>query len=444
MQALPGGINISRLWWNWESDQELYPTWGDFVQSLRDDYSVRTLSYINPFLVDVSLKPSGYKRNLFAEALEDHYLVWNTTTDNATIIPSGPGFNAGIQDLTNPAERTWFKKVLIDQVWNANISGFMTDFGEYTPITPDTSLAHPDPDAFMYHNQYPGDWAAFHRSIVEDLSLTSEAVLFHRSASMSSNRHMNLFWAGDQDIDWGLNDGIKSVVTIMGHMGISGYAQTHSDIGGDTTIFNVPTIGNSSGVIGRTAELLGRWGELAAVSSAVYRSHEGDIPSANVQTYTNSSTYSYFAHSARLFRSLGPYRRRVLDEESIKLGWPLLRMPVLYHTRDAIARNISYQSFYLGPDLYVAPVLDQGKTSVDVYLPQAKDQSTRGHYKWASSINATYTHVWTGKTYQGGQTITVPAPYGQPAVFVVDGAKSPELDVFLDFVHKANSTLLDI
>jgi alpha-glucosidase (family GH31 glycosyl hydrolase) len=395
------------------------------------------MSYVNTFLADVSSKASGFKRNLFAEATDDHYLVWNTTSDNATIISSGPGIEAGILDITSPDTRDWFTQVLSDQVWNVNISGFMADFGEYTPITSDTSLENADPDALFYHSKYPGDWAAFHRSVVEELDLTSEAVLFHRSASMSSNRNMNLFWVGDQDIDWGVNDGIKSAVTIMGHMGISGYSQSHSDIGGYTTTFGYPTDDNPTGINGRTAELLGRWGELAAVSSTVYRSHEGNVPSYSAQPYTNHSTYSYFAYSARLFASLAPYRRQILDSEASKLGWPLLRMPVLYHTQDPIARNISYQSFYLGPDLYVAPVLDPGQTSVEVYLPNAKDQSN-------SSATASYTHVWSGETYDGGQTVTVPAPYGQPAVFVVDNATSSELNVFLDFVSKEKDTVIDL
>ena len=113
------------------------------------------------------------------------------------------------------------------QVWNANISGFMTDFGEYTPVTNDTELYDMVSNAFFFHNQYPFLWAQYQREVVEELGLQDEALLFHRSASMSSKRYMVLFWAGDQDTNWGINDGLKSVVTILGHMGLSGYAQSH-------------------------------------------------------------------------------------------------------------------------------------------------------------------------------------------------------------------------
>jgi alpha-glucosidase (family GH31 glycosyl hydrolase) len=278
-------------------------------------------------------------------------------------------------------------------------------------------------DAFFAHNAYPAQWAAFHRTVVEDLGLQDEALLFHRSASTGSNRNMNLFWVGDQNVDWGVNDGIKSVITLMVHMGFSGYSQQHSDVGGYTTVLT-----NANYNITRSAELLGRWGELTAVSSVVFRSHEGNIPSVNAQFYSESSTYSYYAYNARLFVSLAKYRRHILETESEPKGWPVLRPPVIYHPQDLRARNISYQSFYLGKDLYIAPVLDPQTFEVEVYLPG----------------NGTFTHVWTGVTYSGGQDITVQAPFGKPAVFVVDDAYTSELQPFIEFVEKEKGTQLSV
>lgn len=418
-------VNISRLWWNWENDEKLYPTWNMFVQNLRDQHNVRTLSYINVFLANVSTKSTGYRRSLYNEASAAQYFVQNTTINDTAVVSSGPGIEAGIIDLTNPGLRSWFEDVLRDQVWNANISGFMSDFGEYTPVTADTKLYEMVSDAFFYHNAYPSQWAEFQRGVVEDLNLENEALLFHRSAAMSSNRNMNLFWVGDQNVDWAVNDGLKSVVTIMNHMGLSGYAQQHSDVGGYTTILTYEDYN-----ITRSPELLGRWGELAAVSSSVFRSHEGNVPQVNTQFYSNSTTYQYYAYNARMFVSLAKYRRHVLETESEPKGWPLLRPLVLYHTDDIRARNISYQSFYLGEHLYVAPVLDPQTFEVDVYFP--------------ADSSRTYESVWTGAVYHGGEEATVPAPYGKPPVFLVNGVRTPELEPFLEFVKKENGTQLSV
>ncbi|KAL4937903.1 hypothetical protein BDV06DRAFT_232264 [Aspergillus oleicola] len=415
-------LNVSRLWWNWENDESLYPTWNDFVQSLRDRHDIRTLSYINPFLANVSTKSDGYRRNLYLDATKGGYMIQNATTNGTSIISSGPGLDAGILDLTNSAARSWFRSVLIDQVWNANISGFMTDFGEYNPVSSDTRFADKDIDPFFYHNAYPREWAALHHWVGKSVSQFNDSILWHRSSSMSANRYQNLYWAGDQAINWGVNDGIKSSVTVMGHMGLSGYAHGHTEIGGYTTTWD------NHGVVNRSAELLGRWGELAAVSSSVFRTHEGNVPQLNAQPYTNSSTYAYFAHNARMFASLGKYRRAILETESKNLGWPVLRMPVIYHPNDARAKAISYQSFYLGADLYVAPVLEPGRKSVDVYFPG----------------NGTYTHVWSKRVYHGGQTAQIPAPYGKPAVFIVGSSANANLHDFLEFVRGENDTLIRV
>ena len=99
----------------------------------------------------------------------------------------------------------------------------------------------------------------------------------------------------------------------------------------------------------------------------------------------------------------------------------------MYHPDDPRARRISYEGFYLGPSLYVAPVLDPQTFILPVYLP-------------SGSSKQSYLHVWTEQVYAGGQEIQVSTPYGKPAVFVVEGKQIPELDLFLEFVKRENNT----
>ena len=157
----------------------------------------------------------------------------------------------------------------------------------------------------------------------------------------------------------------------------------------------------------------------------------GNIPQVNEQFYSDTRSYEYYAYNARMFVSLAAYRRTILDAESATKGWPLLRPPVMYNPEDRRARQISYQSFYLGPSLYVAPVLDSQIFELKVYLPGERDT-------WS------YIHVWTGQRYLGGQEVTVPTPYGKPAVFLVEGKQVPELDSFLQFVKRENETTLTV
>ncbi|PYI09722.1 hypothetical protein BO78DRAFT_427094 [Aspergillus sclerotiicarbonarius CBS 121057] len=95
-------------------------------------------------------------RNLFLEATQGHYMVPNSTTKSTAIISSSKSIDSGILDRTN-ANTRW-------------------QFGEYTPITPDTSLSNIHSSAFIYHNRYPRDWAVFHRSA----SMPARAFVFLR------------------------------------------------------------------------------------------------------------------------------------------------------------------------------------------------------------------------------------------------------------------------
>lgn len=111
----PGAYNISisRLWWNWEPDSHLYPTWSDWVQHLNSSYGVRTLSYVNTFIANVSAKPTGFKRDLYKEAVEQQRFVLNQTLlDQSSgeervpwTITSGPGIDAGLLDLSSKETR---------------------------------------------------------------------------------------------------------------------------------------------------------------------------------------------------------------------------------------------------------------------------------------------------------------------------------------------------
>ena len=88
-----------QLWWNWELDEERYPDW-EQLQSELAAKDIKVLTYINPFVTDVSDKPT-YERRLFQEAVDQGFLVRDEAGDPYLIANSD--FSAGLVDLTNPA-----------------------------------------------------------------------------------------------------------------------------------------------------------------------------------------------------------------------------------------------------------------------------------------------------------------------------------------------------
>lgn len=399
------GVKYTRHWWNWESDDDLYPHWDKFVDQLANDPAgkIRVLSYVNPLLSNASPKPR-FKRNLFPEAQDKGYLVKSTqsvSSDNQALsIKFGSDLEAGILDLTNPEARTWFKQVLKEQVWNSNISGMMVDFGEHLPCDPNKISLHSGESAATYHNKYPEEWAHLHHEVIIELEKEKEAVCFYRSGYTQSPGHMNLFSTGDQNVTWDQHHGIKSAVIGMLSGGFSGFSVTHCEAGGYNTVTsNIPGFG-----MARTKELLYRWMELAAFTAA-FRTSEGLVPSMNAQFYDGEDSYAHFAHCAQLFTYISEYRKLVLKEAWEK-GWPVMRHPVFYYPNDATARELTYQQFMLGNSMLIAPVLSASASYVKVYFPK-------------DAKNVTWRHIWTGKYYSADGTYKpVDAPIGQPAVFI--------------------------
>ena len=83
---------------------------------------------------------------------------------------------------------------------------------------------------------------------------------------------------------------------------------------------------------------------------------------------------------------------------------------VSYTHLDVYKRQVE-DAYLFGPDLYVAPVMEDHGTEREVYLPAG-----------TASFNA-----WTGEKYEGGQNVTVAAPMDTIPVFVKEGADTEHL-----------------
>ncbi len=378
-----------QLWWNWEVDDERYPGWDEMVSDLNES-GIRIMVYLNPYLVDVSEKPNA-RRNLFQEALDNGYLVKNPQGEPYLVLNTS--FKYGMVDLTNSQAVYWLLSVIEENVLGSGASGWMADFGESLPY--DAVVANGAPAATL-HNRWPVGWASLNRAIVENYP-EQELIFFSRAGYTNSPRFSTLFWAGDQMVSWSAEDGIKSAVTGLNSGGLSGLAFNHSDIGGYTTITN--PLKNYH----RSKELLLRWMELNAFTT-LFRTHEGNQPENNAQFYSNEETLDAFARWSKIYAALFAYRKTLVAEASAN-GLPVVRHPFIHYPADPQTWSITSQQFMLGPDFMIAPVTEAGASEVTLYLPAGE-----------------WVHVWSGQTYQGGQTISVPAPLGQPGVFYIKGS----------------------
>ena len=111
-----------------------------------------------------------------------------------------------------------------------------------------------------------------------------------RAGSTGSQKYSTMMWAGDQNVDWSLDDGLASVVPAALSLAMTGHGLHHSDIGGYTTLFEMK----------RSKELLLRWCDFSAFTPMM-RTHEGNRPGDNWQFDGDAETIAHFARMTTVF-----------------------------------------------------------------------------------------------------------------------------------------------
>ncbi|KAG7170296.1 Sulfoquinovosidase-like [Homarus americanus] len=350
------------------------------IQNLMEE-GVRVMAYINPHLVE--------EGDMFREAAASGYLM--TDAEGEVYKQDFGGFLAGTVDLFNPEANNWYRDEIIKNMVELGLGGWMADFGEYTALDMYSATGELyDPET--RHNLLPEEWARCTREVLESSGQLGEVVPFMRSGGLGSSGYQVLAWAGDQNVDWSLSDGLATTIVAALSLAVSGMGVTHFDIGGYTTLPPLLT---------RSKELFLRSCEYAAFTP-VMRTHEGNIPEANHQFYSDEDTLTLFARLSQIHATLLPYTRYLLQELSTT-GTPVQRPLFLDFEEDIGSWDIEYQYLY-GPDLLVAPVIHKGQETQTVYLPG-------GESGWV--------YLWEEEeeVLLGPANITVPVSLGYPAVY---------------------------
>lgn len=375
------GINMTsfgqRLRWNWVWDPERYPGLDRAIRKLKAE-GVRFLGYINPYVA------AG--KSLFEEAAAKDLLA--RRADGAIYRVDFGEFEAGIVDFTKPEAFAWYKGVIRKNLIELGLAGWMADFGEYLPT--DAVLADGTP-AELAHNEWPALWARANREAVDEAGAAGEIVYFMRAGWTGSQKWCPMMWAGDQNVDWSKDDGLPSVIPAALSLAMSGHGLHHSDIGGYTTLF----------MLKRTKELFQRWTELAAFTPFM-RTHEGNRPKDNWQFDSDEETLAHLASMTRLHVALKPYIQECV-RDTARRGLPVQRPVFLHFEEDPEAWGIQDQ-FLLGPDLLVAPVLEEGARMRRFHLPPGE-----------------WIEFWSDRVLRSpspsGATLEVEAPIGKPPAF---------------------------
>lgn len=309
-------------------------------------------------------------------------------------------------DATNPEAREYVWEKAKKNYYDKGVKVFWLDEAEpeYTVYDFENYRYHMGPDV-QIGNIYPLMYA---KTFFDGMQAEGQENIINllRCAWAGSQKYGALVWSGD------IKSSFKSLRNQFAaglNMGLAGIPWWTTDIGG----FFGANVNDSD-----FHELLVRWFEYGTFCP-VMRLHGyrwplqpqyGTTGGASCVSGAPNEVWSYTDEVYDILKDylfirekMKPYIEELMKEAHEK-GTPVMR-PLFYDfDKDAACWDVETE-YMFGPKVLVAPVMEAGQTSVEVYLPEG--------CRW--------TNVWTKEEFEGGQKITVDAPLAQIPLFTRDG-----------------------
>ena len=397
--GLPASVLVIDSPWatNYNTFQMNQLQFGDPAAMVRHihDLGFKLCLWLTAFINDTTFTPSEPElvgkipqtaASNFDEARRAGYFL---TTDSGDVyLSSWWKGRGGLIDFTNPAAVEWWKGQ-VRQAIRLGADAFKADGGEGSFVGGARFANGADPA--VMRTRYSVLYNQALQSLI-DGDLKGDGVLLSRSGSVG-NHHLPFLWAGDNESNFGTENGLPSVVLAGLNAGLSGIPLWTSDLGGYEKDSRTP--GDDV--------LFVRWTEFSAFSP-IMELHSG----INLGPWDyGPEALDIFRRYSRLHMSLFPYRYAAA-QESARTGMPLMRALVLFHPRDPEARRAA-DEYYFGPDLLVAPVLTPG-TQRSVHLPEGD---------WVD--------YWSGARITGPTDLVVDAPLDRIPLYVKAGTVLPRI-----------------
>ncbi|MBZ4035335.1 DUF4968 domain-containing protein [Flavobacterium sp. 17A] len=382
------------------------------------DFDWRKNNYTNPKGMVKDLSDMGFKmivsqdpvisqanQKQWKEADALGHLVKDIRTGKSYDMPWPWGGNCGVVDFTKPEVADWWGSYQ-QKPLNDGVRGFWTDMGEPAWSNEDAvdrlNMKHHLGMHNEIHNVYGFTWDKVVTEQFYKHNPNKRIFQMTRSAYAGLQRY-TFGWSGDSGNGSNVLDGWKQMVNqipvgLSAGMGlipfwtcdISGYC-------GDIKDYDA------------MAELYVRWLQFGVFTPLSRAHHEGGnaVEPWKFGTEAENISRKSIEMKYRLFPYLYTYAREAHDT-----GLPIMRALLLEYPNDKETFKLNGQ-FLVGKELLVAPVVEQGAVTKEVYLPEGE---------WIDFNN--------GKTkYKGEQWITVDAPLNTIPVFVKKGSIIPQMPV---------------
>ena len=300
-------------------------------------------------------------------------------------------------DFTNPVTRDWWREQVRAELLERGIVATWNDNNEYE-VWDDAVMCAGDGSPIPMRAVRP-----LHALLM--CRASSEAQLAHspgqrpylitRSGPLGLQRYAQT-WSGDNSTSWA---SLRYNVRMGVGMSMSGLLNFGHDAGG----FAGPQPG---------PELLVRWVQSCALLPR-FTIHSWNDDGSATEPWSHPDVTGHVRDAIRLRYELLPHLYTLLWRAHAD-GTPIIR-PRFASFADDPAAYAECDDFLVGDELLVAPVVEPGATSRQVYLPRPAHGSPHAH-GWFHR-----TAAGEGDWHPPGSTVTVDAPLGRLPVFVRAG-----------------------
>jgi len=341
------------------------------------------------------------------ENLDQKSEVAKAYVDQKLFIPNSPWV-----DVFNPLARETHWNALNQNLFTHGVDSWWMDATE------------PENDALKGKKTYLGRGEFFRltyplfvsQAVYEGqrkTTLDKRVCILTRSAFLGQQKYGIINWSGDIGGTW---DTYKRQIVAGLNYTITGFPYWTTDIGG----FFRP--GNAQYTDEKYQELLTRWYQWGTFNP-IFRVHG---------YMTETEPWKYGQKVEDNMRKMLNLRYRLLPYiyseawQVSKNGSTLMRPLVMDFKEDTAAVGKAYQ-YMFGKSILVAPIIEAGVSEWNVYLPQCS-----GWYDF-----------WTGKRFNGGQTLKTDASLDKIPLFVKAGSIVPMGD-FIQYAGEKKDSEIEI
>ncbi|MCR4764867.1 MAG: DUF5110 domain-containing protein [Bacteroidaceae bacterium] len=408
--------NIVQDWFYWREDQ-----WGshefDPVRFPNPQQMVDDVHNMGGHIM-ISVWPKFYVNTEHYKEFDANGWMYQQAVKDGIRDWVGPGYVGSFYDAYSAPARQLFWNQMKEHLYPLGIDAWWMDASEPN-IRDCTDMEYRKllcgPTALGSSDQYFNAYALMNAEAIYDGQRSADnnkrVFLLTRSGFAGLQRYSTATWSGDIATRW---EDMKAQISAGLNFAVSGIPYWTMDIGGfcvENRYVAAQQLFDRTGVenadLKEWRELNTRWYQFGAFCP-LFRAH-GQFPLREVWNIApnNHPAYKSIVAYTKLRYNLMPYIYSLAGMTYFK-DYTIMRPLVMDFTADKQVYNIGDQ-YMFGPAFMVAPVYKYGDRTKDMYFPAGDG--------WFD--------FYTGKFIQGGQQLTVEAPYEHIPLYVKAGSIVP-------------------